>query len=324
MMIKDLLLWLYWYPFRFIIQKTPPRYVFGLAKLSGLILYYISHRRRKALKSVFSDIFSEIIENGNVDKVLKESFVVLCQNEMDVMFFSELNRDNILDFVDCSGLENLDMALMNGKGAMLLFAHFGANQMVMPAVGYRGYKMSQLSAPATVWVDKLPNKKFSNMGISALKLRWEQELSLPVKHINIFGSMKEVFSCLKRNEVLGIAIDGGGGTTRIGIEFLGKKAFFSTGAMEIAMRTGCAVLPTFMIRDSDGKHKMIIEMPLNIQKEMDDGDVLERNFIAFVKKLEEYVLRYPSHYLNFLTLRRFMETQGDAPFLVNSTQQDGK
>ncbi len=83
--------------------------------------------------------------------------------------------------------------------------------MVMPAIGYYGYPMGQLSAPATVWTDVMPNRRFSAMEMRAMHIRWKQELSLPVEHINIFGSLKRAFVCLKKNHVLGVAIDGGWG-----------------------------------------------------------------------------------------------------------------
>lgn len=232
-----------------------------------------------------------------------------------------MNKKNIDSIIDYVGLEHLENALSRGKGVMLLFAHFGANQMIMPAIGYKGYRMSQLSAPPTVWIEKMPNKKFSPMAKKGLEIRWEHELSLPVRHINIFGSLKDAFLCLKRNDVLGIAMDGGGGKTRVMVDFLGRKAMFSTGAFEIALRTGCVVLPTFMIRGKEGRNRIIIEPPLAIENEPDE-DHVKKYASAFVRRFEEYVYRYPCHYLNFLALRTFMEKQGDTPFFVKENEDE--
>jgi KDO2-lipid IV(A) lauroyltransferase len=206
---------------------------------------------------------------------------------------------------------------------MLLFAHFGANQMVMPAVGYRGYKMSQLSAPATVWT-KILGKEQNLIERKTMEIKWRCELSLPVRHINIFGSLKEAFLCLRRNEILGVAIDGGGGKERAAVEFLGKTALFSTGSAEIALRTGCNVLPTFVIRNSKGYNTMIIEKPIPHPGSKPDTKIDRRDreraiaelIRAFVERLEPYVLRYPCHYLDFLSLRTFMAGLGDPEFFV--------
>ena len=311
--IKDIFLWVYWYPFRLFIQKIPPVYAYSMAKMFALFLYYVSIKKRAGLEKEFSYFQKKAVGLGTRNVIIN-ALTVLCRNEMDVLLFSELNRETIGSFVGCAGIEYLDNALAKGKGVMLLFAHFGANQMIMPAVGYRGYTMSQMSAPPTVWVKKLPNKKFSRMERRVLELRWAQELSLPVSHLNIFGFLKDVFLCLKRNEILGIAIDGGGGKSTVAVDFLGRKALFPTGAVEIAMKTGCAVLPTFIVRGKDGRQTMIVEPPLSI---MTGGDhAVESNTSAFVKRLEEYIYKYPCHYLNFLSLRTFMEEQGNMPFFV--------
>ncbi len=147
----------------------------------------------------------------------------------------------------------------------------------------------------------------------AWEIRWRQETALPVRHINVFGSLKGAFETLKKNEVLGVAIDGGGGTRRVAVDFLGGKALFSSGAVELAMRTGCPVLPTFMVRNEEGFHTMIVEPPLELSNREED---IRNNIRLFIEHLERYVLKYPCHYLMFLALRRFMAEKGDTPFFV--------
>jgi len=315
---KDILRWLYWYPFRFIIQALPIRVIYFIGNIGGNVLYHFSKKRYESLKSALPSVVKkEGVTVKNERAIIQDALKLFCQNELEMFLYTKLNSSLIKKMVVYEGLSYIDESLKQGKGAMLVFAHFGANQMIMPAIGYRGYKMSQMSAPPTVWVEKLHNKKFSSMGKRALDIRWKQELSLPVTHINIFGSLKAVFACLKRNEILGIAIDGGGGKSRVAVNFLGEKALFSTGAIEIAMRTGCVVLPVFMIKGRNGRHRMIIEPPLKIIKENKEDAVI-KNITAFAKRLEEYVLTYPSHYLNFLALRKFMEDIDGIPFIIKN------
>lgn len=315
-MIKDVITLIYWYPFRFLIQRIPFKYTHLLASTAGVILYYLLSQKRHILERELLDIFDGRVKGSDSKTAVKGAFVNFLQNEAEVLIYPKLNEKNIGYFVEYSGLDHLDNALAKGKGVMLLFAHFGANQMIMPAIGYKGYRMSQLSSPPTVWVEKLPDKKFSRIGKMGLEIRWKHELSLPVTHINIFGSLKEAFLCLRRNEVLGVAIDGGGGKERTAVDFLDRQILLSTGAIEIAMRTGCAVLPTFMIRRKDGRHRMIIEQPLQIRDQKVYKEAIYENLSAFVSRLEEYLIKYPCHYLNFLALRRFMEGVDGVPFII--------
>lgn len=306
---KNALLWAYWHPFGFFVRKMPARHVYRLAGFLGTALCLLSRGRRRALKDEYSRFMGR--DGEKTRGAVRDAFVVNAVRDIEVLLYPALNMGNIADFVECEGLANLDEALRRGKGAMLVFAHFGSNQMIMPAIGYRGYRMSQVSAPPTVWEEKFPGGKKGAMWKRGLEIRWRHEQSLPVTHINVFGTMKEVFLCLRRNEVLGIAMDGGGGRKRVEAEFLGGRAFFSTGAMEIAERTACAILPTFIVREGGGGHRLVIEPPMAV--EPGEGFV-ERQTAAFVKRLEEYVRRHPGHYIGFLAFRRFMEANGDAPF----------
>lgn len=307
---KNALLWVYWHPFRVFVQKLPARRVYSLAGLLGSALCLMARGRKRALEREYTRSMGRAGAGADIRSAVRDAFTVNAVRDIEVLVYPALNSGNIAGFVECEGLENLNEALGRGRGAMLVFAHFGSNQMIMPAIGYRGFKMSQVSAPPTVWEEKFPGKK-GVMWKRGLEIRWRHEQSLPVTHINVFGTMKEVFLCLRRNEVLGIAMDGGGGKTRVAVEFLGGRAFFSTGAMEIAERTRCAVLPAFIVREGGGGHRLIIEQAMG--DETGEGFV-ERRTTAFVKRLEEYVRMHPGHYLGFLAFRRFMEAHGDAPF----------
>lgn len=165
----------------------------------------------------------------------------------------------------------------------------------------------------------MPDRTFLAIEKYAMRKRWQHEKSLPVTHINIFGSLKGAFRCLKRNEVLGVAIDGGGGADRIAVNFLYGQAYFSTGAAEIARRTGCAVLPTFMERNiSTGKNELHINKAFYIKKDSDSLEDKKQFIQSFASRLEIYIKRSPWLYLNFLSLRRMMTTLGDTPFLTEN------
>ena len=312
---KDLGLWLYWHPFRHLIMRLPPRAVYPLGRLAGKVLYALAGGRRRRLEQALP-LVSATDDPRRRRQIVRSAFILLCQSELEVLLYPRLNPAAMETLVACRGLDRLDEALAGGKGALLLFAHFGANQMIMPALGHRGYRMCQLSAPPTVWAQILPGKRFSALGKKALEIRWRHEQSLPVKHINVFGSLKEAFRCLERNEILGVAVDGGGGKTRAAADFLGRKALFSTGALEIAQRVGCPVLPAFMVRDSRGLQTLTIEPPLAV----DAGggqDAVRRSLARFTERFEPYVVQYPEHYLNFVGLRQFMAERGDTPLFLS-------
>lgn len=314
--IKNFFLWLYWYPFRMLIQRTPTGLAYTLAQLGGILLFYISARKRRTFKTEYRYIFADSLGRTPMDLTVKKAFINLCQSEIEMMRYSKMNSRNIHQYIICPSFRNLDTALEAGKGVILLFAHFGANQMVMPAVGYNGYKMSQMSAPATVWVEKLPDRRFSAMEKRALELRWKQELSLPVTHINIFGSLRRAVTCLKRNGILGVAIDGGGGKERIQTRIMDKPALLSTGIVALAARMGCAILPTFVIRTPNGPNRLIILPSITLSSNTSRENAVQAIIRKFSGQMTYALREYPDHYLNFMALRSFMAQFGDIPLFL--------
>ncbi|MBF0319186.1 MAG: lysophospholipid acyltransferase family protein [Nitrospirae bacterium] len=317
-LVKSAAKFFYFYPVRYIVRLLPVSVAYATGRLMGGASFYFRGRKRKAVENEARLLFPGASDN-DIQSMVKMTFTNLFQKEIETFLYPEMNEKNISGIIEIQGMQYLNEAIATGKGTMLLFAHFGANQMVMPAIGYRDYKMSQLSAPATVWTEIL-GKEQNLIERKTMEIKWRCEQSLPVRHINIFGSLKEAFLCLRRNEILGVAIDGGGGKERKAVEFLGRTALFSTGSAEIALRTGCIVLPTFVVRNAKGYNTMIIEKPIphpdtkiyKRNRELAIADLIR----AFVERLEPYVLRYPCHYLDFLSLRTFMAGLGDPGFFV--------
>lgn len=296
----------------------PAPLVYPAGSLLGFAAFMVLRGKRCALEKEVEFLFGPAIKARKIRAIVRKTFQVEAQKELEVLLFPVLSPKNISSFAKIEGIEHLDRALAGGKGAMLLFAHFGANQMIMPAIGHRGYTMCQLSAPATVWKEVLPDKKLSAMEEYALQARTDHEEKLPVKHINIFKPIKEAFRCLQRNEVLGVAVDGGGGKERISVSFVGREALLSPGPADISRRTGCTVLPTFVLRDSRGRNRVIIERALEIPADSVDGNATVLMTQAFATRLQEYVRQNPEYYISFMSLRTFMARKGDVSLFKDS------
>lgn len=315
--------WCYWFPFRRLAQALPPGAKYALARLAAALAprLFPVHTLRYLKELQFLGLGGD--EKERLELARRAFFLRFCL-ELEVLSFPRLNPDNIGRFVTVEGLERLDAALAQGKGAMLVFAHLGANQMVMPALGHRGYRMCQMSAPPTVWTDIFAGRMQSPMRERGRHLRWELEQSLPVTHLNVFGSMKPVFTHLKAGEILGLALDGGGGKDRMALPFLGREICLSPGAVRIAARAGCPVLPVLMLRTPAGPSRMVIEKPLALVAGRESAESLAANLEMLVARLEDWTAAQPDHYLNYLVWRRVLALQGQPPLLIAAGEDCGQ
>lgn len=312
-LIKEIMVFLMWYPLRIVINILPLRAAYAIGAAGGLLLYLLSGDKHKIMTKELTKIMPE--KNADeIKKIIRGSFVNYCVSEMEVLLYPSLNTGFIKKNVTIEGREHLDAALAKGKGVLLFQAHFGAFQMTMPAIGYSGYKMNQISASASLWKD---NAGVSRMQQKAYNIKASYEYSLPVRHISVKSSLRPVFSALEKNEIVGITVDGGGGNKTVLIDFLGRKANFQQGSADLAIRTGAEIVPAFIITETGLKHRLMLHPPIKISVVSDRDALIRETLQEFSRILEGYVFRYPSHYGYTLFLRSSRAFRDQYPFFAD-------
>ena len=315
--LRDALVWVYWHPFKRVVQALPPAAGRALARGLGHVLGRVRNARRDGMAAAACVVPGVPDDPATRLALARQALVEFCQNDLEVLLFPTLTPARTAAMVALSGQEHLDAALAAGRGAMLVFGHYGANQMIMAAIGHAGYTMCQLSAPATVLNEKLPEARSAAVRRTR-ELRWAHEQTLPVKHVDVFGSLKGAFACLRSGHVLGVALDGGGGEKRALVPFLGRYAYFSLGPMLLAGKTGCAVVPCFMERAPNGRLTLRLEPALPLVRPGEDGlsadDAARRNTAAAAARLSAAIIANPSPYLYFLAFRLHMAAAGHDAF----------
>lgn len=317
-LIKSLMILFMWYPMRLVVGFLPLRATWWLAVAGGQMLYAISRSKRRVMWLEFSRAMPSMTE-AEISKTVKGSFVNYCASEAEVLLYPSLNSEFIRRFVRIEGMENLDRALGKGKGVLLYQAHFGAFQMTMPAVGYSGYKMNQISASASVWKEESGSSAQRRM----FDIKAKYEYALPVRHISVTSSLKPLFKALKENEIVGITVDGGGGKKVVPINFLGREALFQTGAADIAVSTGAEIVPVFIITEKGLRHRLFIHEPIKFDPEPGKEENRKVILQAFASLLEGYVKKYPDHYGYTLCLRRTRASSDTYPFFSDYGGGDG-
>ncbi len=308
-LIKQAMIFLMWYPLRIAIAFLPLALVYRIGRAGGRLLCFISREKQR----IMLDEFSRVLPGRGPEElrgIVRESFNNFCLSELEVLLYPSLNRAFIERHFTIEGREHLDAALARGRGVLLCQAHFGAFQMTMPAIGYSGYTMNQISASAALWTEEGATAAQKRM----LGIKAKYEYTLPVKHISVTSSLRPVFNALKRNEIVGITVDGGGGKNIIPLRFLGREAFFQTGAVDLAVSTGAAMVPAFIVTERGLRHRLVLHPPLHVDGGAGRDENRLRVLPEFAALLESYVLRFPHHYGYTLGLRSQRATVDSYPF----------
>ncbi|NOY25699.1 MAG: lysophospholipid acyltransferase family protein [Oligoflexia bacterium] len=314
-LIKDLGGLSMYYPGQKLVSRSPRSVLHPVSAVGGDFVRWLAaggREMREELRLLFKDRRLPRPER----QIIRDAYREAMFNEIEVLRYPDLNPETIDNTCVIEGREHLDAALERGHGAIVLIGHFGANQMIMPALGHKGYPMNQLSAPPPVWADILRETRTTPLWEKVLARRWELEKRLPVRHINVFKFLRPAFSCLRDNQVLGLAFDGGGGQKHTQVRLVQRDAYVSVQPVQLWRKTGAALLPTVVIRPPGQRlHRVIIEAPLPWQPVPGDrAEETRLNMQAFVDRFGAWVERYPDHYLQFMLHRRRVRATDVRPF----------
>jgi KDO2-lipid IV(A) lauroyltransferase len=321
--VKDLAGLAMYYPGQAAVARLPRRLLGPVSTVGGAAVRWMARDGAEMSKELVALFGGRPLPRDPRD-IVRDAYQQAMFNEIEVLRYPSLSPDTIDGTVTIEGREHLDRALERGKGAIVLIGHFGANQMIMPALGHKGYPMNQLSAPPPVWADILRDTRTTPLWERVLARRWALEQRLPVNHINVFKFLRPAFTCLKKNEVLGLAFDGGGGKTWVQVQMLERTANVSTQPIQLWRKTGAALLPTVVLRPiGQQRHRIVIGEPLEWLPHADRAEETRLNMQAFVDRFMGWVERYPEHYLQFMLMRRRVRTTDVRPFFTDYPPTEG-
>ncbi len=314
---KDLAGWMVYHPVAALVSATPRNLWRRFALAGGDAARWMAGGGAE-MREELARLFYCTPLPRSPDEIIRDAYRAAMHNELEVLRYGTLSPETIGEVCTVEGRAHLDAALEKGRGAIVLIGHFGANQMIMPALGHHGYAMNQLSAPPPVWAEILRDTRTNGVWEKTLERRWEMEKQLPVRHINVFRFLRPAFECLAHNQVLGLAFDGGGGKGWTQVPILGRMANLSTQPIQIWRKSGAMVLPAVVVREPGAhKHRIVIERPLDWQSADTRAEEDTLNMTAVVRRFEPWIQAYPDHYLQYMLMRRRVRATDVRPLFTD-------
>jgi lauroyl/myristoyl acyltransferase len=281
-----------------VLPYFPDSLIDRLARLSALFTYTIDVQKVRIMRQELrKHMMARGVSEEAINRIILRGIVNLRKDLFETWKLSSLTGEKIKKWAYFVGRENLDAALSQGRGAIILQTHFGLRKLILPALGHEGYKVNQLAERPTSWRSTAEDPAAHDK-LMIVELGWEK--SLPVKFIYIEESLRSVSRVLKENELLVMAIDGPIGLKRVGIKFLNGTAHFPPTPISLSLKTGAPVLPTFIVRERNDRHKIVFEKPLSFPVHSGKEKAIAEGLNNFRDLLESYVLHYPCHYVDWL------------------------
>lgn len=287
--IIDVMMWIVWKPFRKLMVNIPFPLMHLILKSAAFVFYLTDKKRREGVADEIRMISGSRLNEDQIKKKTKETFYFFLRKVYENLLYGHITEKHFDRFAYFDGIQNLENALSKNKGAILLSLHFGSFFLYLLGLGLKGYKTNAITGtPLLEGSSYIKNKLF--------ELRKKEENTYPFKIVSVANFLGPLVRALKRNEIIGLVIDGREGTSLIPARFLGKTAQFSHAIINFCIRTGAAILPCLAVRGADKKHKLIFMPQLEFTVTQDKEETLRINLEKLIEIFEKYVYEYPELY----------------------------
>ena len=268
-----------------IIPLFPLSFLYFIVKLKGHLFYYLMPIRKK---TAFSNLKLAFPEKSNSDilKIIKGCYVNVLTVIAEFFYMKKFSKDDLFRIIKLTNLELIDEKIKQGKGLILISAHYGNWELT-------AYGVSQMcNMPFNVIVKEQANKKIDER---INKIRTSKEN----KMIDMKDSLRTILTLLRENKIIAMLGDQSAPIENVKIDFFVKDVPTFEGAARFALKTGAAVLFGVSLRNEDNTYSLTLH-EINASKYKDSSEENVRALTQeHVNLLMEYVKQRPDHWLWF-------------------------
>lgn len=203
---------------------------------------------------------------------------------LDILWMAGRDREEILRHVEVTGAEHVEAAQAAGRGALLITGHVGNWELHGLAHGWRFGPIGVVARP------------LDNPALDARLCDLRRRPGNTVIYKK--RALPQVLRLLRENRGVAILIDqnvqAGDG---VFVDFFGRKAATTTVAAALALKTGCAVIPTHAELGDDGRYRIAYEPPLAWPRAGDRAAEIQDLTQRLTSVIEGWVRRRPEQWL---------------------------
>jgi len=271
-----------------LLRRCPPRQAIALGRAAGaVVLHLLSQRKRLALSNLQRALGRDM-DAAEQRRILQRLLRLLGEAAVETVICSERDvRQNIA----IEGLEHLEHAAQSGSGVIILGPHLGVWELAGYALGAR------LQGAATIF------KALKNPHVNSYLVAARER----IVHLDLIPSkqaLRPVLSRLKQGRAVVMLFDQNAGHEGVPATFFGQTASTYGAPATFALKTGCAVVPAYIVKEPGfRRHRIIVNKPFPIiSTGRRDRDLLA-NTQQYNDFFEGVVRTYPDQWFGWLHKR---------------------
>ena len=218
-------------------------------------------------------------------EILRGVYRSLGRQLVEFCRMARYTAENTRNWIRTEGLERYLAAKARGKGVLIVTGHMGAWELSSFYHSLMGYPMSMIARP----LDNRRLDAFVN-GIRCL----HGNLVLPKDDF-----ARGLLTAMRKGETVGILMDTNMTPPQgVFVNFFGRQACTASGVARVALKTGAAVLPGFMVWEkAEGRYVLHFGPQLAFERSADtEADIVAATQLC-TSVLETWIRRYPDQWL---------------------------
>jgi Kdo2-lipid IVA lauroyltransferase/acyltransferase len=203
---------------------------------------------------------------------------------IDLLWLDAHPREEVMALVEVEGREHVEAAMAAGRGALLVTAHIGNWEL-------HGLSHGWLFGAIGVIARRLDNPALDER-LCALRARGGNTVILKQK------ALATVLRFLREGRGVAVLIDQNvQEKDGIFVEYFGRPAATTTVAAALALKTGCALVPTHTLLLPDGRYRLVYDPPVAYTPTGDRRADVAALTQALTRSIEAWVRETPEQWL---------------------------
>lgn len=267
----------------FISNAIPRRVWLAYCGWLGGIIYYVMPKTRRLTRRHLGMAFRDKSAD-EISRLAKRVFIFLGKNGGDILRSTRIkNLEQLNKVLITHGYENFEAANTKGNGVIFLTCHLGAFDMQVTNMAMRGLNPNIIGTPLK---DERLNELLWNYrnGHGAVAIARGKETFRMIKVLKSGGSVA-------------LLIDQDTKVKTVFVDFFGMQAATPVGATLMAMKTGAAVVPTYIYLGDDGMQHMHILPEVEMRHSENEEADQVFNTQQLTTFIEETIRKHPEQWV---------------------------
>ena len=263
-----------------------PRRAVALGRPIGMLFYYFAGRNRANGRLNVDRVYGATKTAAEKEAIVRRSYQAVGMAMLEMAMAYHWSADDFRKAVELDGTANWKRATEQGKGVIVVSAHFGSWELRCSTLLY------QFDVPVDVVavgsgkpeIDKKIEDIRSAHGVRCFRYG-----------DRALGYM----ATLRRKGVVAFLVDRSSRRVRrVPVTFLGLEVRFPVGFAHLARQMGAPVLPVFMLRDpaDPTRHRLRLEAPILPDPALGNEDDVRRMTQEVATVIESHIRRNPEEW----------------------------